>query len=310
MTHRERVDDYVRQIAPAGATNREIAVALGIRWPGTVFKATQRLVRAGRIRRERQGRTWVFSALPTADATGDDAAPGAVAADETVVRPDATEEDRAASRGRERLEELLALPDGRAWLLERLRCPCSTEQARAANVTLRCRPLLELLQQDYAACGGVVAAQGRLAEAYNALFRLADDCGIRKVWRADRPGEMRLPLADDDTGWPAKLLRKHIASKRYLKRALAAPRLVRTRVDALLLAGAYVVLVRCADGDALTRSKYARMQSLGGALERRLHRQFFLAAIVDDPEQLAVLDMAHVRWSEVDAWLGRRADGA
>jgi len=170
---------------------------------------------------------------------------------------------------------------------------------------LHCRPLLVLLQQDYAACGGAVAAQGRLAENYNALFGLADDCGIRKVWRADRPAEMRLPVSIKKRGWPGKLLRKHIANKRYLKRALAAPRLVRTRVDAILFAGSHVILVRCTDRDAITRRQYRRLQALGGALERRLHRQYFVAAVVAEPEQLAVLDMAHVRWSEVEAWLDR-----
>jgi hypothetical protein len=62
VTYAERILDYLWSVAPEGATNGELARQLGIRSQQTVYMLTQELMRAGRIRGQRSGATWVFHA--------------------------------------------------------------------------------------------------------------------------------------------------------------------------------------------------------------------------------------------------------
>ena len=62
MTQLEKVLNYLWSVGPRGATNAEIARATGIRPHQAVYMATQHLVYQGRVRGEREGRTWVFHA--------------------------------------------------------------------------------------------------------------------------------------------------------------------------------------------------------------------------------------------------------
>ncbi|NLG28013.1 MAG: hypothetical protein GX557_08885 [Chloroflexi bacterium] len=316
MAMRERVLDYLHGIAPQAASNRQIAEALEASWPKTVYRATARLCAEGLVQRTAEGQHWLFSVgAPVPDAglvlgvSDTVSAECPVAAEGAPLPAEGAQDESpgkaAQARRRTLLKDLLSLPEGRVWFLERLRCPCTREQACAAGVALRSRPLRDVLEEDYAACAGSVEAQERLAQTYNDCFRLAEDCGIRKVWRADRPTAMRLPLPAPHAGWTKKLLQKHIASRRYLRRALRALRLVQTRVDALVLAGSNVVLVQCAQADSITAARLARLKSLGGVLERRLHRRYTVAGVVDSPDQLALLETAHVLWADVLAWLER-----
>jgi hypothetical protein len=66
MTQTQQVVDYLWAISPDGATNAQLANALGIASQQTVYMLTQELARWGRIRSERQGRTWVFYAANSA----------------------------------------------------------------------------------------------------------------------------------------------------------------------------------------------------------------------------------------------------
>jgi DNA-binding IclR family transcriptional regulator len=50
MTQAQRVLDYLWSIAPGGATNRELAMKLGISSHQTVYMLTQQLVHQGLIR--------------------------------------------------------------------------------------------------------------------------------------------------------------------------------------------------------------------------------------------------------------------
>ena len=63
MTHAENILNYLWSIAPDGATNGELARALGIASQQTVYMTTQDLQRRGLLRAEQRGRTWVFSAV-------------------------------------------------------------------------------------------------------------------------------------------------------------------------------------------------------------------------------------------------------
>lgn len=65
MTQAQQILDYLWSIAPAGATNRQIGEALGIRSHQTVYMATQDLALHRRIRGEQAGKTWYFYALDT-----------------------------------------------------------------------------------------------------------------------------------------------------------------------------------------------------------------------------------------------------
>lgn len=62
MTQIERVLGYLWSIGPKGATNAEIALGTGITPHQAVYMATQNLLHQGRVRSEREGRTWVFYA--------------------------------------------------------------------------------------------------------------------------------------------------------------------------------------------------------------------------------------------------------
>jgi hypothetical protein len=68
MTYEDRILDLLWSIAPDGATNDVIRERLGIGSHQVVYMTTQKLVRQGRIRGERSGRTWMFfgiEGLPT-----------------------------------------------------------------------------------------------------------------------------------------------------------------------------------------------------------------------------------------------------
>ena len=77
MTHAENILNYLWSIAPDGATNGELARALGIASQQTVYMTTQDLQRRGLLRAEQRGRIWVFSAV--------EAAPGSLALGRTTA---------------------------------------------------------------------------------------------------------------------------------------------------------------------------------------------------------------------------------
>jgi DNA-binding transcriptional ArsR family regulator len=70
MSYKERILDYLWSVAPGGATNGQIARALGINSQQTVSMTTQELTGRRLIRAAKEGATWVFYAL---DAQGDGA---------------------------------------------------------------------------------------------------------------------------------------------------------------------------------------------------------------------------------------------
>ena len=63
MTQIQRILDYLWTIAPNGATNTQIAQGTGITPHQAVYMGTQNLLSQGRVRGERQGRTWMFYAV-------------------------------------------------------------------------------------------------------------------------------------------------------------------------------------------------------------------------------------------------------
>ena len=65
MSQAQDICDYLWAIAPEGATNTELARALGIRSHQTVYMTTQGLVRQRKIRGEQEGVVWRFYAPET-----------------------------------------------------------------------------------------------------------------------------------------------------------------------------------------------------------------------------------------------------
>jgi len=63
MSYKERILDYLWSVAPGGATNGQIARALGITSQQTVYMTTQELAGRRLIRAAKEGATWVFYTL-------------------------------------------------------------------------------------------------------------------------------------------------------------------------------------------------------------------------------------------------------
>jgi hypothetical protein len=63
MSYKERILNYLWSVAPGGATNGQIARALGISSQQTVYMTTQELTGRRLIRAAKEGATWVFYAL-------------------------------------------------------------------------------------------------------------------------------------------------------------------------------------------------------------------------------------------------------
>lgn len=60
MSHKERILDYLWSVAPGGATNSQIARALGITSQQTVYMTTRELAGRRLIRAAKEDATWVF----------------------------------------------------------------------------------------------------------------------------------------------------------------------------------------------------------------------------------------------------------
>jgi len=290
MTVQERIYQHLRGIAPQAITNREIGHALQIPWPGTVYNATRALLGRGLIAGERRGREWAFSAR----------------VDKLPFQPahSFTWESSADGRGFQVhwLAPVLAAPQGRAWFLERLRCPCSMEAAYRGQVSHFCHPLPNLFQQDLLSCQGDQQQEDRLTSYYNDLFGLPADCGIERVWRSPRKGRLRLPYQQGAAGWSDKLLRKHIPVDRYRRRARRVGALMQAEVDVLLLTEYHVVLVTCLYAETLSEQDHALQRRLAGMLEHRLGRMFHLGAVVDHRDQLGILNLPYILWEDVQDW--------
>ena len=293
MKYEERIQAYLRSIAPDGATNGEIARQLNIRWHASVYRATQCLMDKGSLRGEREGREWTFFAEEIKQAQFQ------------PVEAYSLEINRAKRSWQTRwLVPLLERPEGRAWFLDRLRCPCSPAEARAADVSHFCLPLRDLFEEDYLRCRGHQENEERFVAYFNDLFGLPEDCGIMQVWRTARKGRMRLPVAAGKAGWSDKLLSKQIAHTRFRRRARHARTLLQTECDVMLLMDDHVLLAMCVHRGSLPHKEYALYRRLAGSLELRLGKSFRLGAVVDEAKQLGALEVARVCWREIAAWLG------
>lgn len=86
MSYKERILDYLWSVAPGGATNGQIARALGITSQQTVYMTTQELAGRRLIHAVKEGTTWVFYALD-APPVRDTPAPAVSAAGASALSP-------------------------------------------------------------------------------------------------------------------------------------------------------------------------------------------------------------------------------
>ena len=206
------------------------------------------------------------------------------------------------------LAPLLREPDGRVWLLEELHCPCSVEEARAAEVFHLCFPLRDIFTADYRNCRGDFELEGQFIAYYNRLFGLPEDFGTQSVWRTAPNNAIRHPVAGGRAGWYKAFLRERVSDGTLYARTRNLCRMLRTEADVLLLTNSNVTLVECKYKGSVSTEQYERHQMMGKTLARRLGKHFHFGMLVSakrDP-QLAQISVPHVTWSTVKQRLEER----
>lgn len=199
------------------------------------------------------------------------------------------------------LVPLLDRPEGRAWFLGRLRCPCTPEEALEAEVFHLCFPLRDIFTADYYQCRGKRRLEDQFIAYYNRLFGLPDDFGVREVWRTAPGGEIRHPAAGGRAGWYDGFLRARIPDQILYTCARDVRRMLGTEADMLLLTYRHVTLVECKYLSELSTEQHERHLMMGKTLARRLDKAFHFGLVVEDERDphFAKIDVPYVRWREV-----------
>jgi hypothetical protein len=199
------------------------------------------------------------------------------------------------------LAPLLERPWGRIWLLEKLGCPCSGEEAHATQVFHLCFPLRDIFSADYYRCRGTPNLEDQFIAYYNQLFDLPEGFGIQEVWRTAPGAEIRHPAAGGRAGWYDEFLDERIPDTDLRERARNVSRILRTEADLLLLTQHYVVLVECKYLSALSMEQHERHQMMGKTLARRLGKAFHFGLVVEKERapEFAQIDAPYVLWSEI-----------
>jgi hypothetical protein len=203
------------------------------------------------------------------------------------------------------LVPLLDRPEGRVWFLERLQCPCTADEARAAEVFHLCFPLRDIFTADYYQCRGTPHLENQFIAYYNRLFRLPEDFGVNEVWRTAPGVEIRHPAAGGRAGWYDDFLRERIPDQDLHTRARNVRRMLGTEADVLLLTDRHVVLVACKYKSELSLEQYERHQMMGEALASRLDKGFHFGLVVEDEcdPHFARIGAPCALWSEIQAVL-------
>jgi hypothetical protein len=204
------------------------------------------------------------------------------------------------------LVPLLDRPEGRAWFLERLECPCTRDEARAAEVFHLCFPLRDIFTADYYQCRGTPHLEDQFIAYYNRLFSLPEDFGVNEVWRTASGVEIRHPAAGGRAGWYDDFLRERIPDQDLYTRARNVRRMLGTEADVLLLTDRHVVLVECKYKSEFSLGQYERHQMMGEALASRLDKGFHFGLVVEDERDphFARIDAPCMFWSDIQSRLG------
>ena len=199
------------------------------------------------------------------------------------------------------LAPLLDQPEGRAWFLERLQCPCAHDEARAADVFHLCFPLRDIFTHDYKQCRGTPHLENQFIAYYNRLFGLPEDFGVQEVWRTAPGGEIRHPAAGGRAGWYNDFLQERVPDQTLQTQARNVRRMLGTEADVLLLTDRHVVLVECKYKGRPSTEQYERHQMMGKTVARRLEKAFHFGMVVEDKRdpRFTRIDVPHVLWSDI-----------
>ncbi|MBL7202064.1 MAG: hypothetical protein ISS56_18140 [Anaerolineae bacterium] len=202
------------------------------------------------------------------------------------------------------LVPLLARSQGRAWFLEQLRCPCTPDEARDAQVLHLCFPLRDIFTDDYCQCRGKSDLEDQFIAYYNRLFGLPEDFGVSEIWRTAPGGEIRHPAAGGRSGWYDDFLRERIRDQKRYTQTRNVRRMLGTEADCLLLTEHHVVLVECKYMGQVSAEQYERQQMMGPVLARRLDKDYHFGMVVETPRDVryARIDAPYVLWSQIEAW--------
>ena len=203
------------------------------------------------------------------------------------------------------LVPLLDRSEGRAWLLERLECPCTREEALAAEVFHLCFPLRDIFTADYYQCRGTTQLEDRFIAYYNELFGLPRGFGVMEVWRTAPGGEIRHPAAGGRRGWYEDFLKERISDKELLAGARNLRQMLGTEADVFIQTQRHVVIVECKYRSQFSMEQYERQKRTGETLAQRLGKAFHLGLVCEDERDpnFAKIEEPYVTWGEIEAKL-------
>jgi hypothetical protein len=200
------------------------------------------------------------------------------------------------------LVPVLDRPHGRVWFLEQLQCPCSHQEALAAQVFHLCFPLRDIFTADYYQCRGTRQLEDRFITYYNDLFGLPSSFGIEQVWRTAPGGEIRHPAAGGRAGWYEELLKERVANDELLQKARKTRQMLGTEADVCLLTASRVVIVECKYRSQFSTEQYERQKLTGETLARRLGKTFHFGMVCEDERDpnFARISEPYVTWHEIE----------
>lgn len=188
-----------------------------------------------------------------------------------------------------RLVPLLASPEGRAWFLRQIACPCSGAEAREGRPYHLAFPLRDLFTADFYASRRKPAHEAALIAIYNELFGLPADYGAATFWRHHVGGPIRHPAAPGRSGWHRQFLSQYVEPDE-VERLMRVRQLLDTETDALLILPRHVVIIECKYLSAPSQEQYDRQMEMGPVLARRLGKTLYFGLVVQDER-----DVAHAR---------------
>lgn len=198
------------------------------------------------------------------------------------------------------LAPLLDRPEGRAWFLEQLECPCTPDEARAADVFHLCFPLRDIFTEDYYQCRGKPNLEKQFIAYYNRLFGLPEDFGVQEVWCTAPNNEIRHPAAGGRAGWYEDFLRERVPDQALYTRARDVRRMLGTEADVLMLTNHHVVLVECKFKGKPSTEQCVRHQMMGRVLARCLGKAFHFGMVVEERDpRFARFQVPYVLWSDI-----------
>jgi len=199
------------------------------------------------------------------------------------------------------LVPLLNRAEGCGWLLERLSCPCTRDEAQAAEVFHLCFPLRDIFTKDYYECRGTPQLEDRFIAYYNDLFGLPEGFGVKEVWRTAPGGEIRHPAAGGRKGWYEDFLKERVPDRKLLAQARDMRQMLGTEADLYIQTARHAMIVECKYRSQFSMEQHERQKRTGQTLARRLRKVFHFGMVCEDDRDsgFAKIKEPYVTWSEI-----------